>query len=172
MQWDLELETRLATWTPDLVGTLLFVLEGDSVLLIEKKRGHGAGRINGPGGKLESDESLAHCALRETLEETGITACDPMLHGVFKFVDRVDQQWLGYIYVAHQHTGSAVETEEARPIWTPIRDIPYSRMWPDDRYWLPRVLAGERLEGEFLFDAGRLLAHRLRTMSDKEAECV
>ena len=36
------------------LATLLFVCQGDEVLLMEKKRGHGAGLINGPGGKLEA----------------------------------------------------------------------------------------------------------------------
>lgn len=160
------LERMLEDWQPDLVGTLLFVVDGERVLLIDKKRGHGAGRINGPGGKLESGESPEQCALRETLEETGIHAVAPELRGRFKFVDQVQAQWLGYIYVAHQHRGRAVETEEARPMWLPIDAIPFERMWEDDRFWLPRVLAGEMLEGEFLFDDSHLLAHRLRTVSE------
>jgi 8-oxo-dGTP diphosphatase len=156
----------LQHWVPDLVGTLLFVVDGERVLLIDKKRGHGAGRINGPGGKLEPGESLPECALRETLEETGIAAAAPVLKGRFKFVDRVQPQWLGYIFVATQYSGSAVETAEARPMWLKKDEIPYQRMWEDDRYWLPRVLAGECLEGEFLFDDGRLLTHRLRSVSE------
>jgi hypothetical protein len=37
-------------------------------------------------------------------------------------------------------------------------------MWPDDRLWLPRVLAGERLRGDFLFRSGELLAWRIRPL--------
>jgi len=161
---DQQLTQRLLRWTPDLIGTLLFVMDGNRVLLIDKKRGHGAGRINGPGGKLEAGETPAQCALRETREETGIVAGDPVLRGRFKFVDAVQMQWLGYIFVCDQHSGQAVETDEARPFWVAQSQIPYEQMWEDDRFWLPRVLAGECLEGEFLFDDGRLLTHRLRTL--------
>ena len=40
-------------WQPELVGTLLFVVDQQRVLLIEKKTGHGMGKINAPGGKWE-----------------------------------------------------------------------------------------------------------------------
>ncbi|MBT4161861.1 MAG: NUDIX hydrolase, partial [Gammaproteobacteria bacterium] len=41
-------------WEPEEVATLLFVVRDGRVLLIRKKRGLGAGKINGPGGRLEA----------------------------------------------------------------------------------------------------------------------
>lgn len=35
----------------------MFVVRGGEILLIEKKRGHGAGKVNGPGGKIDPGES-------------------------------------------------------------------------------------------------------------------
>ena len=46
-------------WHPTVRCTLLFVLRDGQVLLIRKKRGLGAGKINGPGGKLDPGEILA-----------------------------------------------------------------------------------------------------------------
>ena len=40
-------------WSPKEIGTLVYVADGDRILLIEKLRGHGAGLINAPGGRLE-----------------------------------------------------------------------------------------------------------------------
>lgn len=165
--YQLELEARLNGWSADLTGTLCFVVDGDRVLLIHKKTGHGAGLINGPGGKLEPGETPLQCAVRETLEETCVQAKNLQLAGRFKFVDRVASQWFGYIFVARAHEGEARETAEGAPVWVGIDELPFDRMWPDDRYWLPRVLAGEVLEGEFLFDDGRLLTHRLRPLTER-----
>jgi 8-oxo-dGTP diphosphatase len=156
-----QLEQVFDDWRPDLTGTLLFVVDGDRVLLIDKKTGHGAGMINAPGGKLEAGETAAACAVRETREEVGIEVMDPRLMARLKFADTVASQWFGYVYVAHRYSGIAVETREAVPHWYALGTIPYERMWQDDRIWLPRVLAGDQVEGEFLFDDGRLRAHRL-----------
>ncbi len=158
------LRERLQGWAPDLTGTLLFLRDEDAVLLIRKKRGHGAGKINGPGGKLDPGETPAAGAIRETLEETGIEVLDPELHGRFRFVDLVAPQWFGYVFLARRYQGELVETAEASPFWCPIAELPFAEMWEDDRLWLPRLLAGEHLEGDFLFDDGRLLAHRLDTV--------
>ena len=57
-------------WQPEFVGTLLFLVDRNRVLLIEKKTGHGMGKINAPGGKWDIGESLMACARREMLEET------------------------------------------------------------------------------------------------------
>lgn len=160
------LTERLVDWRPDHTGTLVFVRRDGEVLLIRKKRGHGAGKINGPGGKVEPGETPLDSAVRETMEETGIRVLDPVLRGRFKFVDLSAPQWLGYIYTAATFEGTPVETAEGDPAWYPIGGLPFDEMWEDDRYWLPRVLAGENLVGDFLFDDGRLLTHRLATTEE------
>lgn len=164
-----ELDRRLTDWQPDLVGTLMFLQVHGRVLLIRKRRGHGAGKINGPGGKPEPGETPLDCVVRETVEETGVRPLDATLAAVFRFLDTEDQDWLGYIFRAGRCTGSPATTAEAIPEWRDAAALPFDEMWDDDRYWLPRVLRGERLYGDFLFTAGRLRAHRLHALGPDEA---
>ena len=60
-----------SNWSPRQQGTLVYLLRESSVLLIHKLSGHGEGRINAPGGRLEKDESIYQCAVREVREEVG-----------------------------------------------------------------------------------------------------
>ena len=155
------LQSRLQDWRPDLIGTLMFIRDADRVLLIHKRRGHGAGRINGPGGKLEPDESPLACALRDTVEETGVVAIQPVRVARMRFLDTEGPDWLGHVFLASGYTGTPVATDEALPEWFPLAALPLDRMWPDDALWLPRILAGEQLAGDFLFAAGVLRAWTL-----------
>lgn len=161
-----EMEAFFRGWAPELTGTLLFLIDGPQVLLIHKKTGHGAGKINAPGGKVEAGESPQACAVREVREEVGIMVETPRLHAELAFADSLGSQWFGHVFVARAYRGEPVETAEARPIWYPLNAIPYGRMWEDDRVWLPRVVAGERIRGRFLFRAGRLLAHALEPLGE------
>ncbi|MEO1370466.1 MAG: NUDIX domain-containing protein, partial [Acidobacteriota bacterium] len=52
-------------WRPTDRATLVFVIDGGRILLIRKKRGLGAGKVNGPGGRLEAGETPVQCAVRE-----------------------------------------------------------------------------------------------------------
>ena len=61
------------TWQAEIPATLVFVIRDGEILLIDKKTGIGAGKVNGPGGKLENGESPEQCARREIFEELGIT---------------------------------------------------------------------------------------------------
>jgi 8-oxo-dGTP diphosphatase len=160
--FDQQLSQRLEGWQPDHIGTLVFIRQNDQVLLIRKKRGHGAGKFNGPGGKLEEHETPREGAIRETLEEVRVRVRDPLLLGRFKFVDLSAPQWYGYVFLAREFEGELEETDEAEPHWFSVEELPFSEMWEDDRIWLPRLLEGESLQGEFLFDDGRLLTHRLK----------
>ncbi len=157
-----ELSQRLAGWRPQFIGTLMFIRDGGRVLLIRKKRGLGADRINAPGGKIEAGESPLACAVRETREEIGVTVLHAALMAELRFVERVDQQWYGYAFVASDYDGVPTETIEAAPRWFAVDAIPYDEMWEDDRLWLPHVLAGRFVRANFLFESSAALAHELR----------
>jgi 8-oxo-dGTP diphosphatase len=58
-----------ATWQPRQRASLCFIVREEKILLIHKKRGFGAGKINGPGGKIDPGETPLESALRETFEE-------------------------------------------------------------------------------------------------------
>lgn len=149
------------TWLPQQRATLVFVIRGGQVLLIHKKRGLGAGKINGPGGRIDPGETSLQCAIREVQEELHITPLGVEARGIlcFQFVDGLSIHC--EVFTATDCMGEPQETEEARPCWTPLDQIPYEHMWADDRIWLPQLLAGQRFEGRFLFDGERLLAHEL-----------
>jgi len=148
-----------SNWRAVDSATLIFVVRFDKVLLIRKKRGLGAGKINGPGGKLEPGETAQQCAHREINEELCIEVTESVDAGRlrFQFIDNysIDVQ----VFVASGFQGTPSETAEAVPLWFNTNDIPFDEMWADDRIWLPRVLAGERVDGRFIFDGDRLLEH-------------
>jgi 8-oxo-dGTP diphosphatase len=139
------------SWQPRDLATLCFLLREEEVLLIEKKRGLGQGKINGPGGRFEDGETGAECAIRETQEELGVTPLNPQERGVLQFQFQDGYSLQAHVFTATEWEGEAVETEEAKPLWTPLDVIPYRRMWADDVLWLPHMLAGKDFEGSFLF---------------------
>ncbi len=148
-------------WTPVDRATLVFVIRDGQMLLIRKKRGLGAGKINAPGGRLEDSESPLQCALRELSEEVRLSA----RHGEecgelrFQFVDGYSiHVW---VFRVGRCQGTARETDEATPIWTRLDRIPYDEMWPDDRLWVPLLLERRRFRGRFVFDGDQMLDHAL-----------
>lgn len=150
------------TWQPEVLATLMFVHQQDKVLLIRKKRGLGAGKINGPGGKIEGDETPLECAIRETNEELLINPVNIREGGQLYFHAEDMPRILAHVFVASDYDGTPTETDEAIPIWFKVSEIPFEEMWDDDRLWLPRVLGGEVVEGYFTFVEETLLDHDIR----------
>ena len=57
----------------EITATLLYLIKNDKVLLAMKKRGFGAGRFNGVGGKPKTGESIEQTLVRESKEEIRVT---------------------------------------------------------------------------------------------------
>lgn len=150
-------EIEWSRWIPDEKATLLFVLRDGHILLIDKKTGLGAGKVNGPGGRIDPGESPRECAIREVQEELCVTPTDVKEAGelYFQFVDGYALH--GTVFTATGFEGELCETREATPRWTPLSDIPWERMWADDALWLPLLLRGERFTGYFIFDGDSML---------------
>lgn len=151
----------------DIRRTLLFLRSGDQILLAMKKRGFGAGKWNGAGGKLEPGETIEQALVRETIEEIGVTPTSWTAVGQLDFVQDADTEdpWhmFVYAYVTDAWEGEPTESDEMMPKWFHIEDIPYADMWGDDEFWLPYVLDGKKVVGEFTFDINdKLLTHDVR----------
>lgn len=158
--------TNWATWQPRVRATLLFIVRDEKILLIRKKRGFGAGKINGPGGKIDPGETPLESALRETEEELGIKPRGAEPHGELFFQFRDGLSLHCVVFLAHDFTGEPRETDEAAPLWTPLNAIPYDEMWADDCHWLPLLVRGAHFQGCFEFDGERLLGHEIVVRRD------
>jgi 8-oxo-dGTP diphosphatase len=150
-----------ATWQPRVRANLLFIVRDEQILLIQKKRGFGAGKINGPGGKVDPGEAPLDAALRETFEELDIMPLGAEQRGALHFQFRDGYSLHCAVFLAHDFRGEPRETAEALPLWTALDQIPYDKMWPDDRHWLPLLLRGEYFEGYFEFDGEQLLDQKV-----------
>ncbi len=146
-------------WRPAERATLLFVVRDGEILLIRKKRGIGAGKINGPGGRVDPGESPRACAIREVEEELRVTPTGVDQRGELKFQFSDGFSIHGYVFLANGCAGEPVETDEAIPLWTAVDRIPYREMWADDAIWVPWLLAGQRFAGRVLFEGDAMLAH-------------
>ena len=136
--------------------TLVFLIRGEKILLGMKKRGFGAGRFNGFGGKVQPGETIEEAARRETKEECGISILTMERVGIheFCFAVKPEETLEVHVFRVQEHKWEPVETEEMRPQWFAIEEIPYDDMWPDDRLWLPIFLAGKKFRSRFLFGEG------------------
>lgn len=141
--------------------TLLFLRREGEILLAMKKRGFGAGKWNGTGGKVKPTESVRAGAIRECQEEIGVTPIDPKLIGRIKFFDAHDPSFCNnaHICVATNWHGKPQETGEMRPQWFKDSALPFDQMWADDYLWLPLLLAGKSFRGSFTLADNEVVQH-------------
>ncbi len=135
--------------------TLCIIHKHPNVLLGMKKRGFGAGKWNGFGGKVELGETIKEAAKREVYEEAGITLLDKDIDnaGVIEFEFKGNPEILEvHVFRANKFSGEPQETDEMRPVWFKANEIPYNNMWPDDAHWMPLLLSGKKFKGKFLFE--------------------
>lgn len=135
--------------------TLLLMIKDGKILLGEKKKGFGKGKLNGPGGKIEPGETPEQGMIRETREEVGITPTKYKEMGTVEFVEWYkgeEQNVIFYLYVATEYEGKLKESDELKPYWFDLDNIPYDKMFEDDSYWMPIVLEGNKIQAFFEYD--------------------
>ena len=130
-----------------------------------KKRGFGVGKWNGVGGKIDSakgDRNVVDAAIRESEEEIGVKINDlekvALLKIRFPYISK-EENWDQdvHVFLAKLWEGEPVESEEMLPKWFKVQEIPFNKMWDDDKIWLPQVLSGKKLKADFIFKQGEII---------------
>ncbi|KAL1278467.1 hypothetical protein QQF64_025140 [Cirrhinus molitorella] len=162
----------LLLWTKVMLTnkllTLVLVVQPGRVLLGMKKRGFGAGKWNGFGGKVQPGETIEQAARRELLEESGLTV--DILHKIgnikFEFIGETELLDV-HIFRADTYKGEPTESDEMRPQWFDIDKIPFSQMWADDVLWFPLLLQKKKFLGYFKFHGHEVIVeHKLEEVED------
>ena len=136
-------------------STLCYLVRGGKVLLGLKKRGFGVGKMDGIGGKQEDSEAIEETAVRELFEEIGIKvsleALEKMGELAFEWPAKNEWNQLVHIFLVREWSGEPRESEEMKPEWHSIEELPFGKMWQCDTKFVPLVLQKKKLKGKFVF---------------------
>ena len=135
------------SWRAKDPATLVFVVKDPSVLLIRKKRGLGAGKINAPGGRLEQGETPLEAAIRETREEVCVTPLDLRYAGVnlFQFIDGYSIHV--HVFKARDFEGEPRAEGASSPWPSPISTATITAREATGKTWTPGASAKKRIFG-------------------------
>jgi len=69
----------------------------------------------------------------------------------FEFPFKPDWSQVVHVFLAKAWQGDPEESDEMKPTWCRVDQIPFESMWDDASYWLPLVLKGKRIEAGFVY---------------------
>ena len=121
-------------------NTTLVHLERDGCYLmlhrVRKERDENRDKWVGIGGKFEPGESPEDCALREVLEETGLTMHSWRYRGIVTFVsDEWGTEYM-HLFWSDDFTGTLRDCDEGEREWVDKQRILRLPIWEGDRIFL------------------------------------
>lgn len=100
---------------------------------------------NGFGGKIEPNETSLAGAIRELHEESHLLASpeSTIYAGALLLRTTADltapDLWI-HVYICTEWSGQELETDEMRPEWFNVEELPLSQMWEETVSWMPGLL--------------------------------
>ncbi|ORX67932.1 7,8-dihydro-8-oxoguanine triphosphatase [Linderina pennispora] len=152
--------------------TVVFPFSTDRkrVLLGLKKRGMGEGLWNGFGGKPEPGETMDQCAIRELQEESSLTAT--AMDRVAVLIMRLESgpERVIFVYTVTGFSGDVCESDEMRPRWFDLENLPYSQAYTEARIWWPYMLAGRTFVADFTFNDDSIVRQECREVQQQDLD--
>ncbi len=133
-------------YTP-IAGTLGYILspDGRNVLMVHRSarpNDDQLGKYNGLGGKMQPNEDVAGCMIREIREESGLEVRAMQLRGTINWTNfgPKGEDWLGFIFLVTEFSGTPFLKNEEGPLsWIELDKLHELPMWEGDRHFLPLV---------------------------------
>ncbi len=136
------------TYTP-ILATLGYILSDDGrcVLMIHRNARPGdlhLGKFNGLGGKVEPEEDIGSCMIREIREEAGIEVQAMTLRATISWpgFGRNGEDWFGFIFLITKWTGQpALKNHEGDLEWVELEALLAGKvpLWGGDHFFIPMI---------------------------------
>ncbi len=143
--------------------TLIYLEQDQNYLMLhrtKKKNDVNHDKWIGVGGKMEENESPEDGAIREILEETGLTVLPEDLHyrGLVTFVsDQAEGEYM-HLFTATQFSGTLKECDEGDLCWVPKEKVLMLPTWEGDRLFLQRIAGpGPFFVMKLVYEGDRLI---------------
>lgn len=123
--------------------TLCYIEKDNKYLMLhrtKKKNDPNKGKWIGVGGKLEKDESIEECLLREVVEETGLVLIEYQYRAKIYFYSDIFDDEIMYLYTATEFTGELIECKEGELAWIEKSNVLKLNLWEGDKIFLQRLL--------------------------------
>lgn len=122
--------------------TLIYIEKENKYLMlhrVKKENDINKDKWIGIGGKFLENESPEECALRETLEETGLTLNSLEYRGIVTFICNKCEGELMHLFVSKDFSGQIKECDEGVLKWVEKEKIITLPIWQGDKIFLKLI---------------------------------
>ena len=98
------------------------VSDGDSIL-IEHKVNNSYTGVTFPGGHIEEGEPLTDAVVREVYEETGLHIKNPVMCGIYDWIQDDGTRYFVFLYKAEDFSGELHSSDEGEVEWIKKTDF-------------------------------------------------
>ncbi len=140
-------------------AVMLYIIKDNKILfLVRNKQNdtvHQQGKLLSIGGKVEEGESIENAVYREAKEEANIEVKDINLKAIIYFREFGTREsgvhdWIDYVYITSQYSGTPTPSNEGSFVWKDIKDINQLNIYSQDKVFLPLLLKYDFFAADFL----------------------
>lgn len=125
---------------------MIYLEKNDKFLMLhrtKKEKDINKNKYIGVGGHVEENETPNQAVVREVKEETGLDLISFTKSGIVYFILNGYKEEM-HIYLSNDFKGEIIECNEGDLYWVNKKDIYSLELWEGDRYFLNKILNGEK----------------------------
>jgi 8-oxo-dGTP diphosphatase len=150
-------------------GTMVYIEQENKFLFLVRNKVNDNTHLQGMylpiGGKVEDNESIEECAIREAKEEAGITLHDVQLKAVLHFRGwgKDNSDWVNFLFTSDNFSGQPTAGNEGHFEWINKSDISKLKVYEGDKIFLSEILTNKFVVIEFDYSDFTLQSHKVIT---------